>query len=105
MAFGLIPKAGLLYFFGLHRQSWHKVGVRDLYRLGAVLAIWTVPVYLLNFVLSGWTLVPRSVPLIEGVLAALALGGLRLNRGMAICRKQPKYGHLQGKILLNCLLF
>ncbi len=78
VAFGVIPKAGLLYFFGLHRQSWHKVGVRDLYRLGAVLAVWTVPVYLLNFVLSGWTLVLRSVPLIEGVLAALALGGLRL---------------------------
>ncbi len=78
VVFGVIPKAGLLYFFGLHRQSWHKVGVRDLYRLGAVLALWTVPVYLLNFVLSGWTLVPRSVPLIEGVLAALALGGLRL---------------------------
>jgi FlaA1/EpsC-like NDP-sugar epimerase len=75
---GLLPKAGLLYYFGLHRQSWHKVGVRDLYRLAAVVALWTVPVYLINFVLYPSTFVPRSIPLVEGFLAVIALGGVRL---------------------------
>ncbi len=78
LAVGLLPKAGLIFYFGLHRQSWHKIGVRDLYRLTAVISSWTVLVYVVNFVLSQWTHVPRSVPLIEGALALLLMGGMRL---------------------------
>ncbi len=78
VALGLIPKAALLYFFGLYRQSWHKVGVRDLYRLAGVVALWTIPLYLLNFVFYPTAFIPRSIPLLEGFLAVLALGGMRL---------------------------
>jgi FlaA1/EpsC-like NDP-sugar epimerase len=78
LALGLIPKALIVYVFGLHRQSWHKVGVRDAYLVARAIAVFTVPVYLLNFVLFDWTRVPRSVPLIDGALAFLALGGMRL---------------------------
>jgi FlaA1/EpsC-like NDP-sugar epimerase len=78
VAFGLLPKVALVYYFGLHRQSWHKVGVRDLQRLVAVLAVWATPVYLINFVLYPSSWVPRSLPLIEGGLALLFMGGLRL---------------------------
>ncbi len=83
VAIGLLPKAALIYFFGLHRQSWHKVGVRDLQRLVSVLAIWALPIYLINFVFYPSSWVPRSVPLIEGGVALLLLGGLRLlTRGL-----------------------
>ena len=78
VAVGLLPKAALILYFGLHRQSWHKIGVRDLYRLAAVISSWAVLVYVVNFVLSQWTGVPRSVPLIEGALALLLMGGMRL---------------------------
>jgi FlaA1/EpsC-like NDP-sugar epimerase len=78
LAVGLLPKAALIFYFGLHRQSWHKIGVRDLYRLTAVISSWTVLVYVVNFVLSQWTHVPRSVPLIEGATALLLMGGMRL---------------------------
>lgn len=74
----MLPKAALIYYFGLHRQSWHKVGIRDLQRLIAVLAIWAVPLYLLNFVLYPSSWVPRSLPLIEGGVSLLLMGGLRL---------------------------
>ncbi len=78
LAVGFVPKAALIFYFGLHRQSWHKIGVRDLYRFAAVIFSWTVLVYVVNFVVSQWTLVPRSVPLIEGALALLLMGGMRL---------------------------
>jgi FlaA1/EpsC-like NDP-sugar epimerase len=76
--FGFVPKLLLVSGFGLHRQSWHKIGVRDLYRLAAVISSWTVMVYVLNFVLFQWTGIPRSVPLIEGATALLLMGGMRL---------------------------
>jgi FlaA1/EpsC-like NDP-sugar epimerase len=75
---GVVPKILLIHFFGLHRQSWHKVGVRDLNRLVAVLTIYTIPIYLINFIFYPITQVPRSIPLIEGALALLFMGGLRL---------------------------
>jgi FlaA1/EpsC-like NDP-sugar epimerase len=75
---GVLPKLLLVSGLGLHRQSWHKIGVRDLYRLTAVISSWTVLVYIVNFVLFQWTNVPRSVPLIEGATALLFMGGMRL---------------------------
>jgi FlaA1/EpsC-like NDP-sugar epimerase len=71
-------KIGLVILFQLHRQSWHRVGVRDLYQLAWAIGLYTVPVYLLNFTLVHLTHIPRSVPLIEGGVALLALGGVRL---------------------------
>jgi FlaA1/EpsC-like NDP-sugar epimerase len=75
---GIIPKTLLIWHFGSYRQSWHKVGVRDLYRLVVIIAGWTGFVYISNFVLFPWTGVPRSVPLIEGATALLFMGGMRL---------------------------
>ncbi len=76
--FFIIPKAILISIFRLHRQAWHKAGVHDLYRLVMVVGAWTAVVGLLNFVLHPNTGVPRGVPLIEGCLAVLCLGGVRL---------------------------
>jgi FlaA1/EpsC-like NDP-sugar epimerase len=71
-------KIGLVMLFKLHRQSWHRVGIRDLYQLAWAIGIYTVPVYLINFTLVNITHVPRSIPLIEGGVTLLALGGVRL---------------------------
>ncbi len=71
-------KIGLVFLFQLHRQSWHRVGIRDLYQLGWAIGLYTVPIYLLNFTLVQITHIPRSIPLIEGGVALLALGGVRL---------------------------
>jgi FlaA1/EpsC-like NDP-sugar epimerase len=100
VAFGLLPKAGLVYYFGLHRQSWHKVGVRDLQRLIAVLAIWATPVYLINFVLYPSSWVPRSLPLIEGGLALLFMGGLRLLARALFERVDAKSASSAKKVLI-----
>jgi FlaA1/EpsC-like NDP-sugar epimerase len=100
VAFGLLPKVALVYYFGLHRQSWHKVGVRDLQRLIAVLAIWSVPVYLINFVLYPASWVPRTVPLIEGGMALLLMGGLRLLARALFERVDAKGASSAKKVLI-----
>lgn len=71
-------KIALVLLFQLHRQSWHRVGVRDLYQLAWAIGLYSVPLYLVNFTLVSITHVPRSIPLIEGGVALLALGGVRL---------------------------
>jgi FlaA1/EpsC-like NDP-sugar epimerase len=71
-------KIGMVLIFKLHRQSWHRVGVRDLYQLSWAIGLYSVPLYLLNFTLLSMTHVPRSIPLIEGGVALLTLGGVRL---------------------------
>ncbi|MFN8374434.1 MAG: nucleoside-diphosphate sugar epimerase/dehydratase [Anaerolineae bacterium] len=72
-------KAVLLRAFGLHLQSWRKVGVRDLYRLVQAIALGTAILFPLGlFVFFPTILLPRSIPLIEAALAILALGAVRL---------------------------
>ena len=71
-------KIGMVLIFKLYRQSWHRVGVRDLYQLAWAIGLYSVPLYLVNFTLVSITHVPRSIPLIEGGVALLALGGVRL---------------------------
>ena len=74
----LVFKALLIAGFGLHYQSWHRVGVRDLGRLVRVVGLFAVGSYVVCFVLFSRLLVPRSVPLIDGALALLLMGGMRL---------------------------
>jgi FlaA1/EpsC-like NDP-sugar epimerase len=71
-------KIAMVRLFKLHRQSWHRVGVRDLYQLAWAIGVYTIPVYLINFTFVMTTKVPRSIPLIDGGVALLALGGVRL---------------------------
>jgi FlaA1/EpsC-like NDP-sugar epimerase len=76
---GLLPmRAALIYAFGLHRQSWHKVGVRDLYALARAIGFVTLVLYALGFLFYPYSIIPRSVPLIDGTLSLLFLGGARL---------------------------
>lgn len=75
---GLFIKALLIYTFGLHRQVWHKVGVRDLYVLFQSIGLGTLVLTSVAFLLRPHLVIPRSIPILEGGLALLALGGVRL---------------------------
>jgi FlaA1/EpsC-like NDP-sugar epimerase len=78
MMISLPAKAAAVFLAGLFRRAWRKVGIRDLYALmtaiGAVTVLFSV---LISFFPAAYT-VPRSVPLIEGLLALIALGGMRM---------------------------
>jgi len=75
---GLPVKAVLIWFFGLHRQAWQRVGVNDLYTLIKAVGIGTLFLSALAFFIYPYLSIPRSVPLLEGGIALLLMGGARL---------------------------
>ncbi|GAA6755570.1 nucleoside-diphosphate sugar epimerase/dehydratase [Thermus thalpophilus] len=75
---GVPLKALLIALFGLHRQAWSRVGVRDLLRLGLAVGLGGVLLLSVTLLLNPYLPIPRSVPIISSVLAFLLLGGMRL---------------------------
>lgn len=75
---GLAIKALLIYLLRLHRQSWHRAAVPDLYLLLQGAFFSTLTMLALGFVVYHYRELPRSIPLLEGLLALVMLGGARL---------------------------
>lgn len=74
----LLVKIPLVYSLRLHHQRWRIISIRDLDALLRAIGIGTIilfVVFFLEFPLVG---LPRSIPLIEGVIAVVMLGGARL---------------------------
>lgn len=71
-------KALLIYAFGLHRQTWHKVGVRDLTALLKAVGTGVAVLGAVAWVFLPYLRVPRSVPFISGGVALILMGGARL---------------------------
>ncbi|OOV14679.1 nucleoside-diphosphate sugar epimerase/dehydratase [Deinococcus sp. LM3] len=65
-------------YYALHRQKWQRVGLGDLQLLARAAALATLVMFALGFVLQGWLQLPRSVPVLAGVLGFMAMGGVRL---------------------------
>lgn len=76
-AAGFAVKAAAVGLFGLHRRSWRWVTVGDLLVLATAVTFGTAAL-LIGVLLAPGVFVPRSVPLIGGALALLALGGMRV---------------------------
>ena len=74
---GIPIKAALIWIFGLFRQSWQKVGIRDLYSLVKSIGIGALLLSAVGFFIYPHQVIPRSVPIIEGVFALFFLGGAR----------------------------
>ncbi|PTA67121.1 polysaccharide biosynthesis protein [Deinococcus arcticus] len=70
--------AALETYYALHRQEWQRVGLRDLHLLARAAALATLVMFALGFILQGWLQLPRSVPVLAGVLGFMAMGGARL---------------------------
>lgn len=67
-------KAFVIYQLDFHVRSWHRMGIPDL----KAIIVGVVSVTLASFVYNSFLGAPRSLPLIEGALALIYLGGLRL---------------------------
>ena len=70
-------QAVLIATFRLHHQAWGQVSLRDALRLTWAVAIGTGLTFAIGLVWYAVAGFPRTVPLIEGALALLALGGVR----------------------------
>lgn len=75
---GLAIKAALIYLLRFHRQVWRRAGVPDLYLLLQGAFFSTLIMLALGFVIYHYENLPRSIPLLEGLLALVMLGGVRL---------------------------
>lgn len=64
--------------YGLHQQTWRRVGLLDLNLLARTVTLATLLMFALGFVLQTWLQLPRSVPVLAGVVGFLLLGGARL---------------------------
>lgn len=88
---GLPAKALLVRGFHLYRQSWRKVGARDLYTLTQAVGLGTIVLSAASFFISPQHPIPRSVPLIEGGAALLLLGGIRFAARILFEHAQSTY--------------
>ncbi|WP_027462240.1 polysaccharide biosynthesis protein [Deinococcus ficus] len=64
--------------YHLPHQSWRRVGMRDLTLLARAAALNTLLMFALGFILQSWLQLPRSVPLLAGIVGFLLLGGVRM---------------------------
>lgn len=75
---GIPLKALMIWAFGFHRQSWHRVGVRDLNVLVRGVGLGVVYLTMMVFFIHLFVPIPRSAALIDGLVALLLMGGARL---------------------------
>ena len=78
LGISLIIKLLIEWYWGFARQSWRKIGIRDLYSLIKGIGFGTLVMLGIGFLVSPSLHIPRSIPLIEGILGILFLGGVRL---------------------------
>lgn len=67
-----------IYFFGQYRRSWQYSSIQDLMNLLQSVGAVTIIYILSAMVLNDSYFIPTSIPLIEGALAFLIMGGMRL---------------------------
>lgn len=75
---GALVKALAIKYYSLHRQSWHKVGVKDLYRLISTVGVVVLVLLALAYLMSPVMRIPRSIPLLDGAAGLLLLSFNRL---------------------------
>lgn len=75
----LVPiRLAIIYFYGFFRQSWHKVGVLDVFTLSKGIFLETCVFFGIALSMRTIIFLPLSVPIISGMLAFLALNSVRL---------------------------
>uniref|UniRef100_A0A7V4TGJ9 Polysaccharide biosynthesis protein n=1 Tax=Candidatus Caldatribacterium saccharofermentans TaxID=1454753 RepID=A0A7V4TGJ9_9BACT len=90
-------KAFLIWAFGLPRQYWSRAGVRDLLMVIRCTVLGAAGIFLLTvYVLLPHTYsVPRSIPVIDALLATFLLGGMRF--GARLLHERLRAGKVRGK--------
>ncbi|BDP40134.1 polysaccharide biosynthesis protein CapD [Deinococcus aetherius] len=96
----LLVMAVLEARYGLHRQTWRRAGVIDLQMLARAVAFATLVVFALGFVLQTWLNLPRSVPVMAGLLGFLLMGGARISGRLAHERRQLRGTPTRRRVLI-----
>lgn len=91
-------RLSLILFARLHHQHWRKTGVLDFSRLAQVIFIGSLFSVIESFFMHRWFPIPRSILLLDGLLAFVMLGGARMiwrmanerSRGLAVKEDQVR---------------
>lgn len=78
LAFTFPIRAFLILLGRTHRQHWRKTGVRDFSRLIQVVFLGTLLFVNMSYFLHGQITVPWSIPLLDGLISFMMLGGARM---------------------------
>lgn len=79
LVLSLLVMGVLAWRHHLPRQTWQRAGLLDLRLLARAVALATLVMFAAGFLFQQWLQLPRSVPLLAGVLGLLLLGGVRLS--------------------------
>lgn len=90
----------LEWHFALHRQTWRRVGVRDLAMISRAASLATLFMFAVGFVLQNWLQLPRSVPILAGILGFLLLGAVRLIARLLHERSRANRDILRQRVLI-----
>lgn len=71
-------KAIIIFALSLYRQSWRRLSIRDLYHILQGAALAGLVDMALGFLVFTDIVLPRSIPLLDALLAVILLGGVRL---------------------------
>lgn len=105
-AFSLVVKLLVFYKFGLYHRFWRFASVSDLVRVVGASALSTLVLTALVFALQpglGFlgVAIPRTLPIIEGLLSLLIVGGFRVGlRGLHQWHRQSSTRSAQRRILI-----
>jgi FlaA1/EpsC-like NDP-sugar epimerase len=86
--------------FGLPRQSWREVTIGDLVRLLKAIGTGVAISFGVGFVWYGVAGFPRTVPLIQGAVAVLFMGGARLAARMSHEKRGQREAGGQRRVLI-----
>lgn len=64
--------------YKLYCQTWQHIGVRDLNYLAKTVGFATLLMFAMAFILQNWLQLPRSVPILAGILGFVMMGAVRL---------------------------
>jgi FlaA1/EpsC-like NDP-sugar epimerase len=87
----------VVFAFGLQRQSWREVVLDDLVRLLSAIGVATAVSFVIGLVWYSTSGFPRTIPLIQGTLAVVLIGGSRLGARMTHERRGMRSARSEGK--------
>lgn len=90
----------LAWHYRLPRQTWQRVGVPDLLMLARAAAVSTLLMFAAGFVFQSWLQLPRSVPLLAGVLGFLLMGAARILARLLAERVRSRDATTQKRVLI-----
>lgn len=101
----MLLRLAIFYFFGLYRRYWRYASVGELNQISIAIFITTGIIFAITFPVSVFLspnnyFLPRSLPLIDGLLVLLLVGGARFSVRLAYSLNRTRPGQDSRRVLV-----